>query len=185
MTDYEADVKIMEDYTGYYNSYFLQEWLKFAPLESWDGQSCSEIACCVSYMARYISEDFANNINKIFVSNYAQGLYNLFSAASRVGHTPIIGAFVWFDYGDGNGLSHTGRVMWFDSANVHTFEGNVGGMTRQRDYPINDPQLAWYGYPNYNNVDIPDPVPPLPPPPPVGGTHFAQYFRHPRRVRGN
>lgn len=184
MTDAEADVQTMEDYTGYYNSYFYQFWVQFASAQAWDGQSCSEIACCIDWLARYISPDFASNINKIYISNYAQGLYDLFWAAGRVGTAPQIGAFVWFDYGDGNGLSHTGRVMRFDASNVHTFEGNVGGLTVQRDYPINSPYIAYYGYPNYDNIPIPTPTP-TPTPPPVGGKHFAQYYRHPKRVRRN
>lgn len=144
-TDAQNDVQWMQTFTGYPNSYFFPIWNEFANPEAWDGYSCSEIACCVSYKA--------GNLGKIQVSNYAQGLVNLFTQYLSVGNVPKVGAFIFFDYHDGEGISHTGRVMWYDSNYVHTFEGNVGGLTIQRDWLINDSAIALYGYPAYTDED--------------------------------
>lgn len=174
MTDAETDIYMMGLYTGYNNSYFYPIWTQFASGALWDGESCSEIACCISYLG--------GNLSKIFVSNYAQGLSSQFQAAGRFGSTPTPGAFIWFDY-DGDGVpDHTGRVMSVSGNNVHTFEGNVGGLTVQRDYDVNTSYIYGYGYPYYTDQPVPDP--PTPPTPTPGGKHYLPYYRHMRRLRG-
>lgn len=171
-TDVDADCDMMLDLVGYPNSWFYNKWIQFASGAAWDGESCSEIACCVSYMA--------GNISKIYVSNYAQGLISLFRANGRYGNSPSRGAFIWFDY-DGDGIGdHTGRVYNVDNGIVYTFEGNVGGLTVLRQYYINDPTILGYGYPNYDND--PAPVPPEPTPPKAT---YLPYWRHKRRERGS
>lgn len=146
MTDVEADVAQAEALVGYPNSYFAPIFAEFSSL--WDGVPCSEIACCISYMA--------GNLSKIYVSNYAQGLVNLYQANGRFGNVPQLGAFIWFDYGDGNGASHTGRVVDIDTANgiIYTIEGNVGGIVRRLSYAINSSLIYGYGYPNYTGQQI-------------------------------
>lgn len=176
MTDVEADVAMMQTYTGYNNSYFYPIWTQFAAGELWDGESCSEIACCMSYLA--------GNISKIYVSNYAQGLASLFQSAGRFGSTPAVGAFIWFDYDNDGVPDHTGRVMSITGSNIHTFEGNVGGMTVQRDYAVGTSYIYGYGYPNYDNQPIPEPPDP-PAPPAPGGKHYLPFWRHKRRERGS
>ena len=171
-TDVDADIDMMLSLVGYPNSWFYPKWTQFASGALWDGESCSEIACCVSYMA--------GNLSKIYVSNYAQGLIDLFRAHGRYGTTPSRGAFIWFDYnGDGIG-DHTGRVYKVENGIVYTFEGNVGGLTVLRQYYINDPTILGYGYPNYDNDPASEPGDPTPP-----KFTYLPYFRHKRRERGN
>lgn len=147
MTDVEADIAQAEALIGYPNSYFYPICEEFAP-GMWDNVPCSEIACCISYMA--------GNLSKIYVSNYAQGLVNLYQANNRFGNVPQLGAFIWFDYGDGNGPSHTGRVVDIDTANgiIYTVEGNVGGIVRRLSYVIGSSLIYGYGYPNYTGQQI-------------------------------
>lgn len=145
MTDYDADVQQMLSHIGYYNSWWYNIWIKFADPMAWDGQSCSEIACCISYMA--------GNLSKIYVSNYAQGLYNLFDSANRISSVPIVGAFIFFS-SDGVTPDHTGRVIEFTATHVHTFEGNVGGTTVDRWWSLSDPYIFAYGHPNYTNEQL-------------------------------
>lgn len=165
---------------GWANSDFYNDWMSIDPNHIWDGQSCSEIACCITYYAGNKSISYVNS--KIYLSNYAQGLVNLFQQHNRTATTPILGAFVWFDYGDGEGISHTGRVVGMDANNIYTVEGNVGGRVVARTYPLNSPYIALYGWPNYDNQPVPDP--PTPDPPTPGFTAYKPYFRHQRRMRG-
>lgn len=166
---------------GWANSDFYSDWMAIDPNHIWDGESCSEIACCITYYAGNKSVAYVNS--KIYLSNYAQGLVALFSAHGRTGSAPTLGAFVWFDYHDGNGISHTGRVVGYDSYNIYTVEGNVGGRVVARTYPLNSPYIALYGYPNYDDQPVPDP--PTPPEPPLPGFEFYKpYWRHQRRGRG-
>lgn len=144
MTDVEKDIEIAYSVIGYPNSYFAPIFAEFSSL--WDGVPCSEIACCISYMA--------GNLSKIYVSNYAAGLVSLYQQHNRFGHTPQKGAFIWFDYGDGAGPSHTGRVVNVENNIVYTIEGNVGGIVRALTYSINDPTIYGYGYPEYTGQQI-------------------------------
>lgn len=149
--DYEADIQVANELIGYPNSYFKPIFDSFAP-GMWDNVPCSEIACCISYLA--------GNLDKIYVANYAQGLVNLYQMHNRFGHTPVLGAFIWFDYGDGNGASHTGRVTAIDGNIITTVEGNTnGGYVNRFYYDINSPLIYGYGYPLYNDEEIPDPAP--------------------------
>lgn len=157
MKDYEADIACARSYIGYGNAYFESIFDEFAR-GMWDGVPCSEIACCFSYLA--------GNLNKILVSNYAQGLVDLYSNAGRFGHTPELGAFIWFDYGDGNGPSHTGRVVDYDDYTVYTVEGNVGGIVQALSYPRDSYLIYGYGYPYYTDEEMPGPSPPGPQPGP-------------------
>lgn len=144
MTDVERDLEQMEENIGYPNSYFFSTWEKFASPYDWDGESCSEIACCISYLG--------GNISKIYVSNYAQGLFNLFNAAGRVVYSdPQPGDFIWFDYGQG--LAHTGRVYSVNGTSLKTFEGNVNGYTTWMYHDTSDYDIAAYGRPNYDYTE--------------------------------
>lgn len=143
--DVQADIEMMNSVIGYPNSYFFPICEEMMP-GLWDNVPCSEIACCISYMA--------GNLSKIYVSNYAQGLVNAFQAAGRFGTVPMLGAFIWFDYGDGQGPSHTGRVSAVENGVVYTVEGNVGGIVRSLSYPVGSSLIYGYGYPNYTGQQI-------------------------------
>lgn len=174
-TDVDADIKAMNDYLGYYNSWFnANAWSKFTSLP-WDGESCSEIACSISY--------FYGNISKIYVSNYAQGLVDLFRANGRF-YTRAQGGqrgdFIWFDYDHDGIADHSGRIMSIDpDGTIHTFEGNVYSVTATFPYSPNDPTILGFGRPNYDYDpgDNPSPVPPT--------FTYCPYYRHMRRLRGN
>ena len=144
MTDVEKDISVMQEYIGYPNEYFHSIFDEFAP-GMWDYVPCSEIACCWSYMA--------GNLEKIYVSNYAEGLYNLYRANGRFGSTPQPGAFIWFQYGS-NTPEHTGRVVKIENGVVYTIEGNVGGIVQALSYPIDSWYIFGYGYPNYTNQQM-------------------------------
>lgn len=141
MTDREKDIEKAESLVGKPNDYFIQIWRQFA--SGWDGAPCSEIACCISYLA--------GNLELIQVSNYAAGLVSKFKAAGAFGNKPQAGAFIFFDYKDGAGPSHTGRVVGIDGNYVRTVEGNVGGIVVRRIYPKNSPYIYGYGYPAYKD----------------------------------
>ena len=144
MTDVEKDIEVMLSVIGYPNNYFYPICEEMLP-GLWDNVPCSEIACCISYMA--------GNLSKIYVSNYAEGLANLYRANGRFGHIPQPGAFIWFDYGAGV-PEHTGRVWKIENGIVYTVEGNVGGIVRQLTYSINSSIIYGYGYPEYTGQQM-------------------------------
>lgn len=146
MKDYEADIDQAIKYLGLPNWYFKEIFGKFS--SAWDDVPCSEIACCVSFEA--------GNLSKIYVSNYAEGMYQLYNAAGRFDHTPKLGDFIWFDYGAGV-PEHTGRVIEIDSVGgyITTIEGNTnGGYVNKFTYSINDPTIFGYGHPNYTDEEF-------------------------------
>lgn len=166
-TDVDADCDMMQHVLGWPNADFYTIWLQFSGGLPWDGQSCSEIACCISYLA--------GNVSKIYVSNYAEGMARLYQANGRFGTTPSRGAFIWFDY-DHDGIpDHTGRVYDVSNGIITTVEGNVYSYVAQFTYSVNDPSIYGYGYPNYDY----DPVP-VPPGPEPGGNQ-GTYDRIRRR----
>jgi hypothetical protein len=166
-TDVDADCDMMQQVLGWPNADFYTIWLQFSGGLPWDGQSCSEIACCISYLA--------GNVSKIYVSNYAEGMARLYQANGRFGTTPSRGAFIWFDY-DHDGIpDHTGRVYDVSNGIITTVEGNVYSYVAQFTYSVNDPSIYGYGYPNYDF----DPVP-VPPGPDPGGNQ-GTYDRIRRR----
>ena len=144
MTDRERDVAVALGLVGKSNDYFKNIWLEFA--SGWDGASCSETACCISFMA--------GNLNKIPVSNYAAGLVQKFKEYGLFGKSPAIGAFIWFDYHDGNGPSHTGRVVNMDNNYVYTIEGNINGKVVSRRYFRTSSYIYGYGYPYYEDIQM-------------------------------
>lgn len=149
MTNVERDVQMAESVIGKPNDFFKPIWLEFASAYGWDGAPCSEIACCISYMA--------GNLDLIPVSNYALGLVEKFKAAGMFGHEPAVGAFIFFDYKDGNGFSHTGRVIGYDDHIVTTVEGNIGGKVVKRNYSRDAYLIGGYGYPDYNRPSKEEP----------------------------
>lgn len=168
-TDVQNDVAAALDVVGWPNSDFYYYWTHYVSGGlPWDGESCSEIACCISY--------FGGNLSKIYVSNYAEGMYNLYLANNRFGHTPSLGAFIWFDYGAGV-PEHTGRVVAIDNnaGTITTVEGNVYNYVAEFTYSINDPTIFGYGYPNYTDQPTPPPTPPTP------GGNQGTYDRKRRR----
>lgn len=171
-TDLDADLKSMEEAVGRYNSTFYSDWDKFANPPPWDGESCSEIACCISYLA--------GNLSKIYVSNYAQGLIDLYRANGRYGTTPALGAFIWFDY-DHDGIGdHTGRVYSISGDQIITVEGNVYSTVAYFPYSVHDSTILGYGYPNYDGGIIVDPDAPQP-----TIKTYVPYFRHMKALRRN
>lgn len=139
MTDRERDVQIAESLIGKSNDYFKNIWSEFGT--GWDGAPCSEIACCISYMA--------GNLNTIPVSNYAEGLYKAFKKKGTVGDVPQVGAFVFFGYG--NAPDHTGRVVEVTDKMVITIEGNINNKVVRRSYNFTNNYIFAYGYPDYVN----------------------------------
>lgn len=137
MTERQRDVEVALSIIGKPNDFFKDIWSQFAT--GWDGAPCSEIACCISYMA--------GNISTIPVSNYAEGLYNAFKKRGRIGSVPEVGAFIFFGYG---GVpDHTGRVIEVRSNEIITVEGNINKKVVRRSYRFTNTYIFAYGYPDY------------------------------------
>lgn len=173
MTDVEADIQAAIDVIGWPDSAFYTYWHDYVSGGlPWDGEECSEIACCISY--------FGGNLSKIAVSNYAAGLVDLFRAGvngTSFGSVAMPGAFIWFTYGSGE-PEHTGRVIDVSNGIITTVEGNIRNLdyVAQFTYPENSPLIYGYGYPNYDNQQIP-----TPPTPPTPGGNQGTYNRIRRR----
>lgn len=142
MKDFEKDIEIAKTVIGKDNEFFKPIWNEFA--SGWDGQPCSEIACCISYMA--------GNIGKIYVSNYAEGLANLYDAYGQLSDEPKLGDFVFFGYG-GYVPQHTGRLIAMDNAWLTVVEGNIDGMVVCRDYMRTSKDICSFGHPKYDAFD--------------------------------
>lgn len=141
MRDYERDISSAISLIGKTATDIKAIWKQFS--QGWDGQWCSETACCISYLG--------GNLDKIWVSNYAQGLVNLFRANDRFGHEPSLGAFVFFGY---SAPEHTGRVIDITDKTIITVEGNVGGKVVKRAYNKTNSWIYGYGYPEYRELDM-------------------------------
>lgn len=141
MRDWERDVEQAKRLVGATSGDIRKIWSKF--MQGWDGQWCSETACCISYLG--------DNLDKIWVSNYAQGLVSLFKANDRFGHEPSLGAFVFFGY---NAPEHTGRVIDITDKTVITVEGNIGGKVVRRAYNKTNSYIYGYGCPEYKELDM-------------------------------
>lgn len=141
MTNRQRDVDMAVSVIGRSNNYFKDIWLQFA--SGWDGAPCSEIACCISYMA--------GNLAAIPVSNYAEGLVDEFRRRGRFGFLAEPGAFIFFTYG--NGPEHTGRVIEIKDHIITTVEGNIDNKVVQRSYYDDSTYIYGYGYPDYAETE--------------------------------
>ena len=142
--DCRKDIETAKSYIGKDSAYVQHVWNEFAT--GWDGAWCSETACCISYSA--------GNLNKIPVSNYAEGLVWKFKQLGRFGSEPHEGDFVFFGY-DGQ-PDHTGRVIAVSSTHITTVEGNINGKVVQRSWWRNAAYIYGYGYPNYDGEEETD-----------------------------
>lgn len=138
------DVETAKSVIGKSNNYFKDIWLEFA--SGWDEAPCSEIACCISYLA--------GNIDTIPVSNYAEGLVYKFKELNRFGNDPKLGAFIFFTY-DGVTPEHTGRVVEIKNNIVSVVEGNINNEVVERYYYIPNTLIYGYGYPDYEETVLP------------------------------
>ena len=138
MTDRENDVNIAYSLIGKTNEFFKPIWSELGT--GWDGAPCTEIACCISYMA--------GNLSKIPVSNYAAGLYKKFKNEGLTGDVPEVGAFIFFGYG--TEPDHTGRIVEVRANEIVTIEGNVNNKVVCRTYRFDDAYIFSYGYPRYD-----------------------------------
>lgn len=144
MSQVQNDIKTAKSLIGKSNNYFKDIWLEFA--SGWDGQPCSEIACCISYLA--------GNIDTIPVSNYAEGLVNKFKELNQFGNKPELGAFIFFTY-DQMTPSHTGRVIDINNVIITTAEGNINHEVVERSYYEDSTLIYGYGYPAYDEIVLP------------------------------
>ena len=138
------DVETAKSVIGKSNNYFKNIWLEFA--SGWDEAPCSEIACCISYLA--------GNLDTIPVSNYAEGLVYKFKERNRFGNKAELGAFIFFTY-DGVTPEHTGRVVEINNNIISVVEGNINNEVVERYYYITNNFIYGYGYPDYEQFDLP------------------------------
>lgn len=142
MNDIDRDIQMAKSVIGKSNEYFKDIWLDFA--SGWDNAPCTEIACCISYMA--------GNLSKIYVSNYAEGLANMYITNNRFSREAKLGDFVFFDYGTGI-PNHTGRVIDVTSEMIITVEGNIDNTVVRREYYKDSYFIYGYGHPLYDVID--------------------------------
>ena len=143
MTEREKDVEKALELIGKPDEYFKAVWAEFDPGYGWDGAECSEIACCISYLA--------GNIDTIPVANYAELLCNKFKNMGRFGKDPHAGDFIFFGYGT---PEHTGRVVNVTDYTITTVEGNVSDHVAKRYYARSNDWIYGYGYPEYAEMTL-------------------------------
>ncbi len=76
---------------------------------------------------------------------YSAGYYK---QQNRWSSTPVVGAQAFF-YVDG-AINHTGLVSAVKGSKITTIEGNSSDQVVSRTYDINDPTIAGYGLPKYD-----------------------------------
>lgn len=144
MTEREKDIETALDLIGKPDEYFEPIWNKYMPGWGWDGMECSEIACCISFLA--------GNADTIPAANYAELLCNKFKNLGRFGHDPKPGAFIFFGY---NGVpDHTGRVVNVTDYTITTVEGNVNDHVVKRYWAATNDYIYGYGYPEYDDIEL-------------------------------
>lgn len=143
MTEREKDVEKALELIGKPDEYFKAVWAEFDPGFGWDGAECSEIACCISYLA--------GNIDTIPVANYAELLCDKFKNIGRFGKEAHAGDFIFFGY---DAPCHTGRVVNATDYTITTVEGNVDDHVVKRYYGSSNSWIYGYGYPEYNEIEL-------------------------------
>ena len=64
-------------------------------------------------------------------------------------YVPNPGDIIFFDWGDGGIVDHTGIVASCDGSYVYTIEGNSGDAVRSMSYPVGDFCIVGYGCPQF------------------------------------
>lgn len=113
----------------------------------YDGQGCCEFVC-----ACYIKAlGLAKARKYIPIINYANAQAKLWN---KLDDTPRVGSLVYFDYKDGNGISHVEIVVEVTALSIKTIDGNsyhkVINRTRGKGYKY----IAGYGTPLWDEEKI-------------------------------
>lgn len=105
-----------------------------------DTENCCEFTVACALKSLGINQPF------IPISNYSNAQAKLFKSLSK---TPKIGALAYFDYKDGNGISHVEIVTGLTETEVQTINGNnnhkVVRVSRKRTYRY----WAGFGIPDW------------------------------------
>lgn len=110
-----------------------------------DTENCCEftVACAI--------KAFGTGEKYIPVCNYANGQAKMWKSLSS---TPSVGSLAYFDYKDGNGISHVEIVTGVSSSEIQTINGNnyhtVTRLSRKRTYKY----FAGFGVPNWPEEKI-------------------------------
>lgn len=111
-----------------------------------DNEDCCEftVACAI--------KTFGKNQKFIPVSNYSNGQAKMWG---KLAAFPSVGSLAYFDYKDGNGISHVEIVTDITETEIKTINGNaenhkVERMSRKFDYKY----FAGFGVPEWKEGDI-------------------------------
>lgn len=138
-------ISVIQSFVGMTADQIKEYWRWYISLD-WDGAWCTETHCSAVYHAGI--QDIA------LVSNWSKNLAWQYKEAGRFTTEPQPGYPVFFDYGDGSGISHTGTVESVDAdGRIHTIEGNIGGKVVRRSYAKGNKYIAGYGVINFTDID--------------------------------
>lgn len=98
----------------------------------------------------------ANESHAVGRFAYCPNHVNWFKSNGRWGHTPHVGAVVFFDWNGDGTADHVGYVKSVNGGSITTIEGNSGntggGIVRE---VIRSSFILGYGYPAYSGVSAP------------------------------
>lgn len=150
MSDRSAYIKTAEAWLG-----ARQGDAAYADMIAWfnknkQGYRADTENCCEFTVACAIKA-FGPDQKYIPVSNYANGQARLWPKLSPA---PAVGSLAYFDYGDGNGISHVEIVTDVSPTEIRTINGNsnhkVIRVTRKRTYKY----FAGFGLPDWPKEEI-------------------------------
>lgn len=110
-----------------------------------DTENCCEFTVACALKALGINQHI------IPIANYSNAQAKMWK---RLSETPAVGSLAYFDYKDGNGISHVEIVTEFDAETIKTINGNynhrVVEMSRKRTHKY----IAGYGIPDWPKEEI-------------------------------
>ena len=124
----------------------MLEWFNLNP----EGYKADTENCCEFTVACAIKA-FGTNQKYIPVSNYSKGQAAKWKTLSK---SPEVGSLAYFDYKDGNGISHVEIVVDVSPTEIKTINGNanhkVVRVTRKRTYKF----FAGFGIPEWPREEV-------------------------------
>lgn len=113
---------------------------------SYDGQGCCEF-CCACFI-KALGLERAKKV--IPIINYSNGQAQKFGSLSK---KPELACVMYFDYHDGNGISHVELVTEVLSPTmVKTIDGNATHSVIEREREINGQYVAGFGIPKFSKA---------------------------------
>lgn len=111
----------------------------------YDGQGCCEFTVACALKAFGVDQKY------IPVTNYANAQSKMWKQLRK---EPSLGALAYFDYNDGNGISHVEIVRRLEANRIYTIDGNNRHKVTGRVHSTHNGYIVGYGTPFWKEEEI-------------------------------